>query len=39
MIEPSIVCPGCKIEIELTESRAAPLVESTRRQYEQQIAQ
>lgn len=38
MTEPTIVCPSCKAEIKLTESLAAPLIESTRRQYEQQIA-
>src|SRR5579862_8296119 len=38
MVEPIIVCPKCKTEIRLTESLAAPLIESTRRQYEQQIA-
>ena len=38
MNEPIIVCPNCKTEIKLTESLAAPLIESTRRQYEQQIA-
>lgn len=39
MTEPTIVCPNCKTEIKLTESLAAPLIESTRRQYEQRIAQ
>jgi len=39
MNEPTITCPNCKTEIKLTESLAAPLIESTRRQYEQQIAQ
>jgi len=39
MSEPTIVCPNCKTEIKLTESLAAPLIESTRQQYEQQIAQ
>ncbi|MCC6910197.1 MAG: DUF2130 domain-containing protein [Phycisphaerales bacterium] len=39
MQEATIVCPNCKTEIKLTESLAAPLIESTRRQYEQQIAQ
>ena len=34
-VEPVIVCPNCKKEIRLTESLAAPLVEATRRQYEQ----
>src|SRR5690606_2596253 len=38
MTEPTIVCPSCKAEIKLTESLAAPLIESTRKQYEQQIA-
>ena len=36
--EPTITCPNCKTEIKLTESLAAPLVESTRRQYEQRLA-
>ncbi len=39
MIDPTITCPSCKTEIKLTESLAAPLIESTRRQYELQIAQ
>lgn len=39
MNEPIIQCPNCKSEIKLTESLAAPLLESTRLQYEQQIAQ
>jgi hypothetical protein len=38
MTEPTITCPQCKTEIKLTESLAAPLVASTRRQFEQQIA-
>ena len=37
-VEPVIVCPNCKKEIRLTESLAAPLVEATRRQYEQKLA-
>ncbi len=37
MNEPTITCPSCKTEIKLTESLAAPLVESTRRHYEQQL--
>ena len=37
MTEPTITCPHCKTEIKLTESLAAPLVESTRRQFEQQL--
>ncbi len=38
MTEPTIVCPKCKTEIKLTESLAAPLIESTRRGFEQQLA-
>jgi hypothetical protein len=37
--EPIIICPNCKTEIKLTESLAAPLVESARQQYEQKMAQ
>ncbi len=39
MTEPTIICPNCKTEIKLTESLAAPLIESTRRSYEQRLAQ
>lgn len=39
MTEPTIICPNCKSEIKLTESLAAPLIESTRKQFEQQLAQ
>lgn len=39
MIEPSITCPNCKIEIKLTESLAAPLIESTRVQFEKRISE
>ncbi len=39
MTEPTITCPKCKTEIKLTESLAAPLIESTRRQFEEQLAQ
>lgn len=38
MTEPTIICPNCKTEIRLTESLAAPLIESTRRQFEEKIA-
>lgn len=38
MNEPIIICPNCKTEIKLTESLAAPLVQSTRQKYEAQIA-
>ena len=34
MIDPTITCPKCKTEIKLTESLAAPLIESTRLQYQ-----
>jgi len=39
MTEPTIICPSCKTEIKLTESLAAPLIETTRRDYEQRLAQ
>ena len=39
MAEPTIICPKCKNEIKLTESLAAPLIESIRREFEQKIAQ
>jgi hypothetical protein len=39
MTEPTITCPSCKTEIRLTESLAAPLLEATRKQFEQQLAQ
>jgi len=39
MNEPIIICPSCKTEIKLTESLAAPLIETTRRDYEQRLAQ
>lgn len=38
MTEPTIVCPTCKSEIKLTESLAAPLIESTKIQFERQLA-
>ncbi|MDR4470326.1 MAG: DUF2130 domain-containing protein [Nitrospira sp.] len=39
MSEPTIICPSCKAEIKLTESLAAPLIESTRRDYEKRLSQ
>jgi hypothetical protein len=39
MSEPTIICPKCKNEIKLTESLAAPLIESTRRDYEARLVQ
>jgi len=39
MTEPTIICPSCKTEIKLTESLAAPLIEATRQQFEQRLAQ
>ncbi len=39
MTEPTIICPNCKIEIKLTESLAAPLIEATRRDFENQLSQ
>ena len=38
MSEPTIICPSCKTEIKLTESLAAPLIESTKKQYQEQLA-
>ena len=38
MIDPTITCPNCKTEIKLTESLAAPLIESIRLQYDKKIA-
>src|SRR6266852_6021004 len=38
MSDPTITCPSCKTEIKLTESLAAPLLESTRQQYERRLA-
>jgi hypothetical protein len=37
--EPTIICPKCKTEIKLTESLAAPLVESIRLDYEKRLTQ
>jgi len=39
MIEPTITCPNCSTEIKLTESLAAPLIQSTRKEYEAKIAE
>ena len=36
--EPTIICPNCRAEIKLTESLAAPLVESIRRDYDERLA-
>lgn len=36
--DPTITCPNCRTEIKLTESLAAPLIDSTKRQYEKQLA-
>ncbi|MFA5762746.1 MAG: DUF2130 domain-containing protein [Bacilli bacterium] len=36
-IEPTITCSQCGAEIKLTESLAAPLIEATRREYEQKL--
>ena len=37
MSEPTIICPKCKAEIKLTESLAAPLVESIKTEYEDRL--
>jgi hypothetical protein len=39
MSEPTIICPNCKTEVKLTESLAAPLIESTKIQFEQKLAE
>ena len=39
MTEPTIICPKCKQEIKLTESLAAPLLETARRDYEKRLAE
>jgi hypothetical protein len=39
MTEPSITCPKCKTEFPLTQSLAAPLIEATRQQFEQQMSE
>ena len=39
MSEPTITCPSCKEIIKLTESLAAPLLESTKQQFELQLLQ
>ena len=39
MTEPTIICPKCKTEIKLTESLVAPLIETTRKQYEELLNQ
>ena len=39
MAEPTVVCPQCRTEIKLTESLAAPLLQSVRRDYEQRLTQ
>jgi hypothetical protein len=36
--EPTLHCPNCDHEIRLTESLAAPLIEETRRHFQQQLA-
>lgn len=39
MTEPTIICPNCKTEIKLTESLAAPLLEATRHEFAERLAQ
>jgi hypothetical protein len=38
MTEPTLTCPSCRTQIKLTESLAAPLIEATRKRYEDQLA-
>jgi hypothetical protein len=37
MTEPTLTCPTCRTQIKLTESLAAPLIEDTRKRYEDQL--
>jgi DNA helicase HerA-like ATPase len=39
MTDPAITCPNCGTSIKLTESLAAPLIASTRQQFENKIAE
>lgn len=39
MTDPTITCPQCKTDIKLTESLAAPLLETTRKQFEKKLAE
>ena len=39
MTDPTITCPNCGTAIKLTESLAAPLIASTRQQFEKKIAE
>lgn len=39
MSDATVVCPNCQTEIKLTESLAAPLLESTKKSYEQKLAE
>lgn len=39
MNEPIIICPNCSTEIKLTESLAAPLLNATKKQFEQKLLQ
>ena len=39
MADPIIFCPKCKTEIRLTEQLGAPLIEPTRKDYEQRLAE
>jgi len=39
MTEPTIICPQCHTEIKLTESLAAPLLQTTKQDYERRLAQ
>lgn len=39
MSEPTIICPKCQNEIKLNETLAAPLIESTKRDYEARLVQ
>jgi hypothetical protein len=38
MTDPTLTCPTCRTQIKLTESLAAPLIEASRKRYEDQLA-
>lgn len=39
MSDPTITCPNCKTPIKLNESLAAPIIEATKKQFEQKLLQ
>jgi len=39
MSEPTIICPNCRHEVKLTESLAAPILETSRKEFEKRLAE